>query len=146
MAITLWRTRRPFEGMAGLFEGLDRWFDDDTFEPALERSWAPAVDIEEKEGKYMLRADLPGVKKEDIHVELENGYLTLRGERKAEHEEKKKNWCRVERTFGSFSRTFKIPEGVTEKDITAKYHDGVLELSIPTPKAAEPKAIDVKVE
>lgn len=146
MAITLWRTRRPFEGLATLFEGLESWFDDDSFEPAFERSWAPAVDIEEKEGKYMLRADLPGMKKEDIHVELENGYLTLRGERKAEHEEKKKNCYRVERTFGSFSRTFKIPEGVTEKDITAKYHDGVLELSIPTPQAEEPKAIDVKVE
>jgi len=146
MAFTLWRTRRPFEGLATLCEGLDRWFDDDYFEPSVERKWAPAVDIEEKDGTYLLKADLPGLRKEDIHVELENGYLTLRGERKEEYEKTRKNCYRVERTFGSFSRTFKIPEGVAEKDITAKYHDGVLELSIPAPKEIKPKGIDVKGE
>jgi len=146
MAITLWRTRRPLEGLGRVFEGMDRWFDDDSFEYVWDRKWAPAVDIEEHDGTFLLKADLPGMRKEDIHVELENGYLTLRGERKEEHEKKTKSSSRVERTFGSFSRTFKLPEGVTEKDITAKYHDGVLELSIPAPKEEKPKAIDVKVE
>jgi len=146
MAITLWRRRRPFEGLTRWFDDLDSWFDDDFFTETLERKWAPAVDIEEKDGKYLLKADLPGLKKEDIHLELHDGYLTLKGERKSEHEEKKENYHRMERTYGSFQRSFRVPEGVTEKDIKAKYHDGVLELTIPAPKEEKPKAIDVKIE
>ena len=145
MAITLWRQTRPFEGITRWMEDLDRWFDFDI--PELqETGWSPAVDIEEKEGKYLVKADLPGLKKEDIHIELHDGLLTLRGERKTEHEEKKKGYHRVERFHGSFERTFRVPEGVTEKDIQAKYKDGVLELIIPTPKEEKPKAIEVKVE
>jgi len=146
MAITLWRRRRPFEGLTRWFDDLDSWFDDDFFTETLERKWAPAVDIEEKDGKYLLKADLPGLKKEDIHLELHDGYLTLKGERKSEHEEKKENYHRMERTYGSFQRSFRVPEGVTEKDIKAKYHDGVLEMTIPAPKEEKPKAIDVKIE
>ncbi len=145
MAITLWQKRRPFEGLTSIFNVFDRWFDDD-FTSNYVDSWAPAVDIEEKNGKYLLKADLPGMNKKDIHVELENGYLTLRGERKSEHEDRKDGYHRVERAYGSFSRSFKVPEGLSEKDITAKYHDGVLELSIPAPKVEKPKAIEVKVE
>jgi len=146
MAITLWRRRRPFEGLTRWFDDLDSWFDDDFFTETLERKWAPAVDIEEKDGKYLLKADLPGLKKEDIHLELHDGYLTLKGERKSEHEEKKENYHRMERTYGSFQRSFRVPESVTEKDIKAKYHDGVLEMTIPAPKEEKPKAIDVKIE
>lgn len=139
MAITLWRTRTPFEGLL-------RWFDDDFFATGFERDWIPAIDVEEKDGTYLVKADLPGLKKEDIHIELRNRVLTLRGERREEHEDKKKGYHRVERTFGSFERSLRVPEGVTEKDIHAKYTDGVLELSIPAPTAKEHKAIDVKVE
>jgi HSP20 family protein len=110
------------------------------------REWSPALDVEEKEGTYVVKADLPGVKKEDIHIELENGTLTLRGERKAEREETRGTWHRVERTYGNFERRFRLPEGVSENDIHAKYTDGVLELTIPAPKPTEPKAIEVKVE
>jgi HSP20 family protein len=139
MAITLWKTRTPFEG-------LIRWFEDDTFTAEFVREWRPCFDIAEKEGTYVVKADLPGVKKEDIHIELENDTLTLRGERKAAREETKGTWHRVERTFGSFERRFRLPEGVSENDIHAKYTDGVLELTIPAPKPKEPKAIEVKVE
>ena len=145
MALTLWRQRRPFEGLTRWLEDLDNWFDDDFLTEEIGK-WAPAVDIEEKDGKYLLKADLPGLKKSDIHLELHDGYLTIKGERKSENEEKKDNYRRVERTYGTFQRTFKVPDGLTEKDIKAKYKDGVLELTIPTPKAEEPKAIDVKVE
>jgi HSP20 family protein len=152
MAITLWKNRGPFEGISSfmgdvdtLFD-FDRWFDFGVRQPSMEGIWKPAVDIEEKNGKYLLTADLPGVKKEDIHVELHDGYLTLKGERKEEHEEKKKGFYRTERVYGSFERSFRVPEGVTEKDIKAKHHDGVLELSIPAPKAEGKKAIEVKVE
>jgi len=138
MAITLWRNRVPFEG-------LTRWCDDiDTELP--ERIWRPAIDIEVKDEKYMVRADLPGMKKNDIHIELKDGYLTLRGERKSEHEENEDNYHRIERTYGTFERTFKVPEGITEKDIHAKYKDGVLELTVPTPKVEEPKTVELKIE
>jgi HSP20 family protein len=139
MAITLWRNRTPFEGLL-------RWFEDETFPADFDRTFTPALDVEEKDGTYLVKADLPGLKKDDIHIELRNGLLTLRGERRDEHEEKKGRYHWVERTYGSFERSFCVPEGVTEKDIHAKYRDGVLELSIPVPKAPEPKAIEVKVE
>jgi HSP20 family protein len=146
MAITLWRHRRPFEGLTRWFDDLDSWFDYDFFTKPFEMRWEPAVDIEEKDGKYLVKADLPGLEKGDIHLELHDGYLTLKGERKSEHEEEKDNYRRVERTYGSFQRSFRVPEGVREKDIKAKYHDGVLELTIPAPKIEKPKAIDIKIE
>jgi len=139
MTITLWRTRTPFEGLL-------RWFDDDFFSADAARVWTPAIDVEEKDGAYLVKADLPGLKKDDIHIELRNSVLTLRGERRDEQEENKDGYHRVERTFGSFERSLRVPEGVTEKDIHAKYTDGVLELSIPAPAAKEPKAIEIKVE
>jgi HSP20 family protein len=139
MAITLWRARTPFEGLL-------RWFDDDFCSAEIARVWTPAIDVEEKDGAYLVKADLPGLKKDDIHIELRDRVLTLRGERRDEHEENKDGYHRVERTFGSFERSLRVPEGVTEKDIHAKYTDGVLELSIPAPAAKEPKAIEIKVE
>ena len=146
MAITLWRNRRPFEGLTGWFDDIDRWFDTGFFTDLPETIWRPAIDIEEKDGNYLVRADLPGMQKKDIHVELKDGYLTLRGERKSEHEENKDNYHRIERSYGTFERSFRVPEGVTEKDIHAKYKDGVLELTIPAPKVEEPKTTEVKVE
>jgi HSP20 family protein len=146
MAITLWRHRAPFEGLTRWFNDIDPWIDTGFFGDTPDRTWRPAIDIEEKEGKYLVRADLPGLNKKDIHVELHDGYLTLRGERKSEHEENQDNYHRIERTYGSFERTFRVPEGVTEKDIHAKYKDGVLELTVPTPKPIEPKTTEVKIE
>ena len=145
MAITLWRNRIPFEGLTRWFDDIDTWFDTG-FPDLPEMNWRPAIDIEEKDGKYLVRADLPGLNKKDIHVVLRDGYLTLRGERKSEHEENKDNFHRIERTYGSFERTFRVPEGVTEKDIHAKYKDGVLELTVPIPKPIEAKTTEVKVE
>ena len=145
MAITLWRNRIPFEGLTRWFDDIDTWFDTG-FHDLPETTWRPAIDIEEKDGKYLVKADLPGLEKKDIHLVLRDGYLTLRGERKSEHEENKDNFHRIERTYGSFERTFRVPEGVTEKDIHAKYKDGVLELTVPTPKVEEPKTTEVKID
>lgn len=139
MAITLWRTRTPFAGIL-------RRFDDDFFSAETVGIWKPAIDVEEKDGAYLVKADLPGLKKDDIHIELRNSVLTLRGERRDEHEENKDGYHRVERTFGSFERSLRVPEGVTEKDIHPKYTDGVLELSIPAPAVKEPRAIEIQVE
>jgi HSP20 family protein len=146
MAITLWRNRRPFEGLTRWFDDIDTWFDTGFFTELPERMWRPAIDVEEKDGTYLVRADLPGMKKKDIHVELRDGYLTLRGERNSEHEENRDNYHRIERTHGTFERSLRLPEGVTEKDIHAKYKDGVLELTIPAPKVEEQKTTEVKVD
>jgi HSP20 family protein len=146
MAITLWRNRIPLEGLTRWFDDMDAWFDTGLFTELPERMWRPAIDVEEKDGKYLVRADLPGMKKKDIHIELHDGYLTLRGERKSEHEEKKDTYRRFERTYGSFERTFRVPEGVTEKEIHAKYKDGVLQLTVPAPKVVEPKTTEVKID
>ena len=146
MAITLWRNRRPFEGLTSWFDDVDTLFENDFFTRPLERNWAPAMDIEENDGTFLVKADLPGVNKDDIHLELREGYLTLKGERKYEHEEKEDNYRRIERAHGTFQRSLKVPEGLTQKDIKAKYRDGVLELTIPTPKVEKPKAINVKID
>ena len=146
MEITLWRNRRPFEGLTSWFGDIDTWFDTDFLSRPLEKNWYPALEIQEKDGTYLVKADLPGLKKEDIHLELHDGYLTLKGERKYEHEEKEDHYRRIERTHGTFQRSMKVPEGLTEKDIKAKYRDGVLEVTIPTPKIEKPKAINVKID
>lgn len=146
MAITRWQQRGPFERFLNRWQDdIDQWFGSALFK-APDGDWMPAVDIEEEEGKYLLHADLPGVKKEDVHVELQNGYLTISGERKAEHEEKRDQFRRIERTYGSFQRSFKVPDGVTEKDITAQYRDGVLDISVPALESRQtgPKAIPIK--
>jgi HSP20 family protein len=146
MAITLWRNRRPFEGLTGWFDDINTWFDTDFFTRPLKKNWAPALDIQENKGTYLVKADIPGLKKEDIHLELRDGYLTLAGERKYEHNEKEVNYRRIERTYGTFQRSLKVPEGLTEKDIKANYRDGVLEVTIPTPKVEKPKTINVKID
>ena len=140
MAITLWESRNPFEGLMGWFE------DDDFFTREFDESWMPSLDVKEKSGKYLVKAALPGLKKKDIHIEVSNGMLTLWGEHNEEHEEKKGRNHRTERTYECFERSFSIPKGVTEKDIHTKYSGGVLELSIPAPKAKERKAITAKVK
>jgi HSP20 family protein len=152
MAITLYREREPFGWLRNFERDIDRWFgadwfgDDFFFGKGAEESWYPAVDIEEKEGKYIVKAELPGVKKEDIHVELKDGYLTLKGERHFEHEDKEKNYHRIERFYGTFERSFLLPDGVKQTDIHAKYKDGVLELTVPIPEQKKRKAVAVKID
>ncbi len=156
MAITLFRRKEPFGLLSNFDRDIDRWFGEDWFDMDTMRStifndfvdttWTPAVDIEEKDGKYVLKAELPGLKKEDIHVELKDGYLTLRGERNMEHEDKKKNYHRIERAYGSFERSFRVPDTVKEKDIHASFKDGILELTVPVMEDVKHKAIDIKIE
>jgi HSP20 family protein len=106
----------------------------------------PAVDVERKDGRYLVRADLPGIDKNDIQVELQNGYLMLSGERKAEHEEGEGEYKRIERSYGRFERSFKVPDGVSEKDIKAKYRDGVMEITFPAPAEEAQSAKRIAVE
>jgi HSP20 family protein len=107
--------------------------------------WVPTVDISESDGEYLIKAELPEVKKEDVKVTVENGVLTLQGERRQEKEEKSKRFHRVERSYGSFVRSFSLPESVDESSVKADYKDGVLNLHLPKSEKVKPKAIDVKV-
>ncbi len=108
--------------------------------------WAPSVDIEEAEDKYVIKADLPGVDKKDIDVKLENGVLSIRGEKQTEKETGKgSKRHRTERFHGTFARSFTLPEAVKAEKVDASYKDGVLLLAIPKAEEAKPKSIDIKV-
>lgn len=107
--------------------------------------WTPSVDISETDGGYLIKAELPEVKKEDVKVTVENGVLTLQGERRQETEEKGRRYHRIERSYGSFVRSFALPESVDESGVKAEYKDGVLNLHIPKSERVKPKAIEVKV-
>jgi HSP20 family protein len=107
--------------------------------------WAPMVDIVETKDEYLIKAELPEVNREDVKVSVENGILTLRGERKMEKEEKDKKVHRIERYYGSFLRTFTVPEEVEEAKVKAEFKDGLLYVHLPKTERAKPKAIEVKV-
>ena len=107
--------------------------------------WTPLVDITEDEKEYLIKAELPEVKKEDVKVTVENGTLSITGERKFEKEEKGKKYHRVERAYGSFMRSFTLPEGTTGDKVSAEFKDGVLKVHLPKSEEAKPKSIDVKV-
>ena len=107
--------------------------------------WAPAVDITETDGEYLLKADLPAVKKENVKVEILDGTLSVQGERKQETEEKGRKFHRVERAYGRFERTLALPVDVDAATVTAEFKDGVLEVHLPKKAQAAPKAVEVKV-
>lgn len=108
--------------------------------------WAPAVDITEDDKEYLVTAELPDIKKEEVKVTVEKGELTIAGERKFEKEEKGKKYHRIERSYGSFVRSFTLPEGVSGDKVAAEFKDGVLKVHLPKDEKAKPKAVDVKVQ
>jgi HSP20 family protein len=109
-------------------------------------TWAPAVDIYETEHELVVKADIPEIKPEELDVRVENNILTIRGERKFEKKVNEENYLRVERTYGSFARSFSLANTVNSEAIKADYSNGVLTLSIPKREEAKPKQIKVNVE
>jgi HSP20 family protein len=107
--------------------------------------WIPPMDLVETEDDFVLRADLPGVTESDVNIELENNILTLSGERKAEHEERKEGYYRVERPWGTFSRSLTLPDGVEPEAVKAHFERGVLEVRIPKPEARKPRKVSISV-
>ena len=105
--------------------------------------WSPAVDIKEEDHKYIIHADVPGIKPEDIEVSLEDGVLTIRGERKFDNEEEKEGYKRIERVRGSFYRRFSLPDTADQNKVSAKSKDGVLEIMIEKQEKVLPKKITV---
>ncbi len=107
--------------------------------------WAPLVDVTEDEKEFLIKAELPEVKKEDVKVLIENGVLRISGERHMEKEEKGKKYHRIERAYGSFERSFSLPENSKPEAMTADYKDGMLTLRVPKSKEDSPKSIEVKI-
>jgi HSP20 family protein len=142
------RTLTPFRGGSTLQDQITRLFND-AFERTGEESnlttWAPAVDINENEQALVVRADLPGIDPKDLDIRVENNILTIRGERKFEKKTDEANYLRVERAYGSFSRSFSLANTVNPEGIKADYQNGVLTLTIPKREEAKPKQIKVNV-
>jgi HSP20 family protein len=139
----------PFRELAEFEDEIERWFEG--VGRSLRRReqgaiWAPSVDIKETDKEIIVKADLPGMKKEDIEVSLDNNILTIKGEREFEKEEKEKDYVRVERSYGSFYRSFNIGVPVKEDEIKASYKDGVLEIVIPKAEVKEAKKVEIKAE
>jgi len=141
----------PFHELEEMSERLNRVFNrpgvrsTDGKETITVADWIPTVDIAETEAEYQIKAELPDVQKEDVKVTVEDGVLTIQGERRHEIEEKGKKYHRVERSYGSFVRSFTLPDHVDDTKVKAEYKDGVLHLHLPKSEKAKPKAIDVKV-
>jgi HSP20 family protein len=108
--------------------------------------WAPAVDIKEEQDRFVIHADIPGVNPEDIDVNMENGVLTIKGEKNTEAKTEKENYKRVERIYGSFYRRFSLPETADNNAISAKAKNGVLDIVIPKREAVKPKKISVTTD
>jgi HSP20 family protein len=116
-----------------------------TDEDLVSGTWVPPVDVAETQDKILVRAEVPGLRQQDIQIEFENGLLTLRGERKLEKTEGT-TWHRVERTYGAFSRSFTLPRTVDAEKITASYREGILEIEVPKREEAKPKQIRIAVQ
>ena len=108
--------------------------------------WSPLVDIIEDDHEYLFKADLPEMRRDDVKVRIENGVLYISGERKTEKEEKKRKFHRLERFFGTFERTFTVPEDADTTKILAEFHDGVLQVHLPKRPMPKPQAIEIKVQ
>jgi HSP20 family protein len=155
MEMERWRPRRrmiPWRPFREL-EDMERSFDDLFSRPSLpamwrlmpstEMMWAPAIDVFEKDDRFVVKAELPGMKEKDIDVSVVGNRLVIRGERKAESEVKKEDYYYSERSYGSFSRSIDIPSDVDTKKIAANYDDGVLEVNLPKTPGVKPKKVSV---
>ncbi|HWX37632.1 MAG TPA: Hsp20/alpha crystallin family protein [Candidatus Sulfotelmatobacter sp.] len=138
----------PFRGLSTLQDQFNRLFNESfrthTEESAL-TSWAPAVDIYETPNELVVKADLPDVNEKDIDVRVENNLLTIRGERKFDKSVSEENFLRVERTYGSFSRSFSLPNTVNAEAIGAEYKNGVLTVTLPKREESKPRQVKVTI-
>jgi HSP20 family protein len=147
MALIRWD---PFRDLLTLQDRMDRLFHDSTtrnrgYEESLAPGyWSPAVDIYETDDAVILKAELAGMNKSDVAIEIKDSTLILRGERKFEKDVKEENYHRIERSYGAFSRSFSLPHTVDQTKVSATFKDGLLEIKIPKVKEARPKQIEIK--
>lgn len=141
--------RDPFFNYFPQFKDLNRLFNielDDEDSTVATSNWAPAVDIAENDNNFLIEADVPGVDPKDIEVSMDNGVLSIKGERKSEAKEEMEGYTRVERSHGSFYRRFSLPESADPENISAKSNKGVLQIRVGKKEVAKPKKISVKVQ
>ena len=148
MAIVRWDPARELVAMQ---ERLNRYFDDFGRRPEddvmTRGDWMPAVDIFQSDAnEVVLKAELPGLKREDIDVQVENNTLTIKGQRRQDSEVKKEHYHRVERCYGAFSRSFSLPNTIDSTKVRAEYHDGVLTVTLPLREESKPRQIQVAVQ
>jgi HSP20 family protein len=144
MAIVRWDPTREIDSLQSEFNRLfDSFLGNGGRADVRARRWVPAMDLVETADSLVLKADLPGLSKDDVSIEVKDGVLTVSGERKAEHEEKADGYYRVERAFGSFSRSLALPQGIDAGGIDADFTDGVLEVRIPKPEERKPHRVEI---
>ena len=143
MPLVRWEPMRELNTLQTEMNRLFNNFFDDEGGNAERRRWAPAVDLLEREDSLVLRADLPGLKEEDVQIEVRDNVLTISGERRAEFEDSEQGYYRIERAYGNFSRSLSLPDGVDADKIEAHFEDGVLEVKIPKPEERKPKRISI---
>jgi HSP20 family protein len=146
--VTAWRPFGDFESFLAPWEGLfpRRRFFEDFFRglPAAQRGFVPAVELSENDTRYTITVEIPGVRKEDVHVDLREGMLVIHGEKKSEREEKKERSRYVERSYGSFTRSFTLPPDADADRLDANFKDGVLTINIPRTEESKPRQIAIK--
>jgi len=139
----------PFDELTLLRNRMDRLLnkisDEETL-PLTPATWAPTTDIVETKDALIVRCELPGIEEKDIAIEIENGVLTITGERKFEERTKEKNFHRVERAYGKFLRSFTLPPNVTSENVKATFTDGLLEMTLPKKEEAKPKKINLEIK
>lgn len=141
MTLVRWEPVRELSSLQSeLNRAFSTFFDDDG---GSTRRWAPAMDLVERDDHLVLKADLPGLSEEDVRIEVQDNVLTVSGDRKAEHEEKREGYYRMERAYGSFARSVTLPEGIEADRIDASFDKGVLEVRIPKPEERKPQRITI---
>jgi len=131
----------PFAELGELRSHFDRMFDE--FSYGRERAWTPAIDVVRDDGHLVVRADLPGIKPEEVKIEVDDDILTISGEHEERTDEKDDNYVRRERRYGSFARSMALPGGIDAKKITASTRDGVVEVTVPLPKEATKEPVRI---
>jgi HSP20 family protein len=148
MAIIRWEPARELQSIQQEMNRLFGSFFDTPATPGNGgglRRWIPAMDLVEESDHYVLHADLPGLSDQDVNIELEDNVLTISGERKSEHEQRKEGFHRVERASGRFSRSLTLPEGIDPDSVKANFDKGVLEVRIPKPEQRKPRRVAISV-
>jgi len=150
MALVRWDSSRELDSLQGEMNRLFSSFFD-TPAPGgggnggVARRWIPAMDLIETKDHFVLKADLPGIGEGDVGIEVENGVLTISGERKPEHEERHEGYYRLERATGAFSRSLSLPEGIDAEAVTAAFENGVLTVRVPKPEQVKPRRVKIGI-
>ena len=143
-AMVRWDPARELDSLqSDVSRVFDAFFGTRAGNGVARRRWVPAIDLVEEDEHLVLRADLPGLSEDDVNVEVKDGVLTVSGERRAEEKTEEKGYHRIERSYGSFSRSLSIPEGIDPEQVSAEFDNGVLEVRIPKPEERKPHRVQI---